>query len=129
MGATNYTHYTDNQIQLANAFKALGHPARIAIIEILSQFECLNLKDINSFIPLSQSNISRHCRELFNAGIIGVKNHYNNSFYHLNIPQIERIVEYLEHLHRKRGDLLPPPIIHLFKEIVIKPKVRKYVLT
>lgn len=129
MGATNYTHYTNNQIQIANAFKALGHPARIAIIEVLSQFEYLNLKDINSFIPLSQGNISRHCKELFKAGLIGVTNHMNNNFYHINIAQIEKIVVYLDHLHTKRGDLLPPPIIHLFKEIVIKPKVRKYVLT
>ena len=129
MGATNFTHYTDNQIQIANAFKALGHPARIAIIELLTQYDQLNIKDLNSFIPLAQGNISRHCKELFNAGILGITNYNNNSFYSINIKMIDKLVNYLEHIYEKRGDQSPPPYFHILKNIVLNPKIRLYNLT
>ncbi len=129
MGATNYKYYTDNQIQIAQAFKALGHPARIAILELLCQFDHLNIKDINSFIPISQSNLSRHCKELYLAGIIGQNNVASNTFYKLNTLQIQRMGEYIEQIERKRGDALPAPLLHLFKTFLIKPKIRSYPLT
>ncbi len=70
MGATKTEHFTKQQNQLAVIAKALGHPARIAIIEhLLKVNECI-CGDLVKEIPLSQPTISQHLKELKNAGII-----------------------------------------------------------
>jgi len=65
MGATKREFYTEDQIQMANMFKALGHPARIAILEKLAEDENLNCTNLHTLIPLAKSTISYHLKELF----------------------------------------------------------------
>ena len=129
MGATNFTYYSDNQIQAAKSFKALGHPARIAIIELLTQYDSLTLSDLNHFIPLSQSNLSRHCKELFQNGLLLQTTIGNSSHYQLNMIAIVPIIQYLEHIEAKKGGSIPPTILHLFKNIHLKAHIRRYPLT
>jgi len=70
MGATKTEHFTDKQNQIATIAKALGHPARIAIIEYLMKVnECI-CGDIVNELPLAQPTVSQHLKELKNAGII-----------------------------------------------------------
>lgn len=70
MGATKTDHFTDRQNQIANIAKALGHPARIAIIEYLMKVnECI-CGDIVNELPLAQPTVSQHLKELKNAGLI-----------------------------------------------------------
>jgi len=70
MGATKTEHFTDEQNQIASIAKALGHPARIAIIEYLLKVnECI-CGDIVNELPLAQPTVSQHLKELKNAGII-----------------------------------------------------------
>lgn len=70
MGATKTEHFTDQQNQIAKIAKALGHPARIAIIEYLMKVnECI-CGDIVNELPLAQPTVSQHLKELKNAGII-----------------------------------------------------------
>ena len=70
MGATKTEHFTDRQNQIATIAKALGHPARIAIIEYLMKVnECI-CGDIVNELPLAQPTVSQHLKELKNAGII-----------------------------------------------------------
>ncbi|MGQ7946607.1 ArsR/SmtB family transcription factor [Flavobacterium sp. WC2509] len=70
MGATKTEHFTDAQNQIASIAKALGHPARIAIIEYLLKVnECI-CGDIVNELPLAQPTVSQHLKELKNAGII-----------------------------------------------------------
>ena len=70
MGATKTEHFTDRQNQIANIAKALGHPARIAIIEYLMKVnECI-CGDIVNELPLAQPTVSQHLKELKNAGLI-----------------------------------------------------------
>nr|WP_314492185.1 metalloregulator ArsR/SmtB family transcription factor [uncultured Chryseobacterium sp.] len=70
MGATKTEHFTDKQNQIATIAKALGHPARIAIIEYLMNVnECI-CGDIVNELPLAQPTVSQHLKELKNAGII-----------------------------------------------------------
>ena len=70
MGATKTDHFTDNQNQLAVIAKALGHPARIAIMEYLLKVDTCICGDIVSELPLSQPTVSQHLKELKNAGLI-----------------------------------------------------------
>lgn len=70
MGATKTEHFTDKQNQIATIAKALGHPARIAIIEYLLKVnECI-CGDIVNELPLAQPTVSQHLKELKNAGLI-----------------------------------------------------------
>ena len=70
MGVTKTDHFTDKQNTLAMLFKALGHPARIAIIDyLLKKQECV-CGDIVDELPLAQPTISQHLKELKNAGLI-----------------------------------------------------------
>lgn len=70
MGATKTEHFTDRQNQIATIAKALGHPARIAIIEHLMKVNECVCGDIVNELPLAQPTVSQHLKELKNAGII-----------------------------------------------------------
>jgi ArsR family transcriptional regulator len=50
--------------------KALGHPARIAILKILAQRNTCFCGDITEIIPLAQSTVSQHLKALKTAGLI-----------------------------------------------------------
>ena len=70
MGITKTTQFTIEQNRKAELFKALGHPARIAIIEFIIQQNSCVCGDIVDELPLSQSTISQHLKELKSVGII-----------------------------------------------------------
>lgn len=70
MGATKTDHFTDRQNQIAVIAKALGHPARIAIIEYLLKVNTCITGDIVNELPLAQPTVSQHLKELKNAGLI-----------------------------------------------------------
>lgn len=56
--------------QLAEVAKALSHPARIAILKVLAQkTECI-CGEIVEVLPLAQSTVSQHLKELKTAGLI-----------------------------------------------------------
>ena len=56
--------------ELAEFAKALSHPARIAILKVLAQHnECI-CGDIVDELPLAQSTVSQHLKELKNAGLV-----------------------------------------------------------
>ncbi len=62
--------YTEEAKQLAGFCKALGHPARISIILLLLEKDTCFCGDIVKEIPLAQSTVSQHLKELKEAGII-----------------------------------------------------------
>lgn len=70
MGLTKTSDYTKEEMQLAAWAKALAHPARIAILNHLIQTrECI-CGDLVDVLPLSQSTVSQHLKELKDAGLI-----------------------------------------------------------
>src|ERR1700712_4593981 len=70
MGATKTEHFTDRQNEFATIAKALGHPARVAIIEYLLKVDTCICGDIVNELPLAQPTVSQHLKELKTAGII-----------------------------------------------------------
>ncbi len=70
MGASKSDFFTDNQNELATLFKALSHPARVAIIEYLLKVDTCICGDIVNELPLAQPTVSQHLKELKNANII-----------------------------------------------------------
>lgn len=70
MGITKTEEYTLEQNELALLAKALGHPARIAILQFLSHRTTCVCGDIVDELPLSQSTVSQHLKELKKVGLI-----------------------------------------------------------
>jgi ArsR family transcriptional regulator len=70
MGLTKSEIFTGKQNDLANVLKALGHPARIAILQhIIKANDCI-CGDLVNELGLAQATISQHLKELKNAGLI-----------------------------------------------------------
>lgn len=70
MGTTKTEIFTEEQNELASLAKALGHPARIAILEFLVKTNACFCGDIVDEIGLAQATVSQHLKELKKAGII-----------------------------------------------------------
>jgi DNA-binding transcriptional ArsR family regulator len=70
MGLTKTEGFTKTQIEIAALAKALGHPARLAIIQFLAQKKACICSAIVDELPLSQSTVSQHLKELKNVGLI-----------------------------------------------------------
>ena len=62
--------YSDDQVKLARFAKAMGHPARIKILEILSDRGCCYSGNIAEEFPIALSTLSQHLKELKSAGLI-----------------------------------------------------------
>ncbi|RUA23928.1 MAG: ArsR family transcriptional regulator [Bacteroidetes bacterium] len=67
---TEDINYEARTEELAMFAKALGHPTRIEILEILEKQSCCFTGDLVDILPLAQSTISQHLKELKNAGLI-----------------------------------------------------------
>lgn len=94
MGATKTEYFTEQQNKMANIAKALGHPARIAIIEYLLRVnECI-CGDIVNELPLAQPTVSQHLKELKNAGIIKGNIEGNSVCYCIDEKTIEILNSY-----------------------------------
>jgi DNA-binding transcriptional ArsR family regulator len=70
MGLSKTEEFTVKDNKLAKYAKALGHPARIAILQLLIKRDECVCGDIVDELPLSQSTVSQHLKELKEAGLI-----------------------------------------------------------
>lgn len=62
--------YTTKQEQIARFAKAMGHPARMAILEFLTKQDICFFGDIHEVLPISKATVSQHLKELKEAGLI-----------------------------------------------------------
>lgn len=70
MGATKSYEFSIEENKIATIAKALAHPARIAILNLLAKRSSCMCGDIVEELPLSQSTVSQHLKELKEAGLI-----------------------------------------------------------
>ncbi len=70
MAATKTADFTTEQLRLAEIFKALAHPARIAIMEYLMRKGTCVCGDIVLELPLAQSTVSQHLKVLKEVGLV-----------------------------------------------------------
>ena len=70
MGLTKTEEFTVKDNKIALYAKALAHPARVAILQLLLKKQSCICGDIVGELPLSQSTVSQHLKELKNAGLI-----------------------------------------------------------
>jgi len=101
MGATKTDHFTDEQNTIAILFKAMGHPARVAILEYLNNVNTCICGDIVNELPLAQPTVSQHLKELKNAGLITGNIEGNSICYCIDEKAIERINSYFTNFSGK----------------------------
>ena len=70
MGITKTDSFSSKLLERANVLKALGHPARLAIVQHLLEQETCVCGELVIKLPLAQATVSQHLRELKQAGII-----------------------------------------------------------
>src|SRR5579872_4406976 len=70
MGITKSEEFTVKDNKIAAYAKALAHPARVAILQVLIKKQNCICGDIVDELPLSQSTVSQHLKELKESGII-----------------------------------------------------------
>ena len=61
---------TERQKRLARYAKALGHPVRVYIMEMVSSQSCCYSGDLSDVLPIAKSTLSQHLKELKEAGLI-----------------------------------------------------------
>ena len=101
MGATKTEHFNKNQNSVSTLLKALGHPARIAIVEYLLKVDACICGDIVNELPLAQPTVSQHLKELKNAGIVKGEVEGNAVCYCLNEKALEKLKLYFTGLADK----------------------------
>jgi len=70
MGVTKSYEFSIKENRLAKYAKALAHPARVSILKLLASKQTCVCGDIVEELPLSQSTVSQHLKELREAGLI-----------------------------------------------------------
>jgi ArsR family transcriptional regulator len=70
MAQRKIDEFKDSEVKLAEIAKALSHPARIKILQILSERNACICGEIVEILPLSQATVSQHLKELKKVGLI-----------------------------------------------------------
>jgi ArsR family transcriptional regulator len=92
MGVTKTAGFSEQHNKTALVLKAMGHPARLAIVEHLLAIKSCICGDLVDKLPLSQATISQHLKELKAAEIIRGTIEGNSICYCLN----PKIFDFLE---------------------------------
>jgi ArsR family transcriptional regulator, arsenate/arsenite/antimonite-responsive transcriptional repressor len=61
---------TEEQQKAARYAKAMGHPIRMYVLELLSKQSCCYSGDLTEVLPIAKSTLSQHLKELKDAGLI-----------------------------------------------------------
>lgn len=101
MGVTKTEHFSTRQINMAQMAKALGHPARLAILEHLLKVPACICNDLVNELPLAQPTISQHLKELKNAGWIKGNIEGNSICYCIDEKAMQAFQKYLQSLSEK----------------------------
>ena len=96
MGASKSDSFSNEHNEMASLFKALSHPARIAIVEYLLSVDSCICGDIVDVLPLAQPTVSQHLKELKNANIIKGSIEGTAICYCLNQETISTIENYFK---------------------------------
>lgn len=98
MGRSKTDHFTEQQNQIALIAKALGHPARVAIIDHLLKVNACIGNAILEEIPLAQPTISQHLKVLRDANLIKGTIDGNAICYCINEATFELLNTYFKNI-------------------------------
>jgi len=61
---------SEDQKAMARYAKAMGHPIRMYVLDLLSKQTCCYSGDLTEVLPIAKSTLSQHLKELKDAGLI-----------------------------------------------------------
>jgi len=61
---------SEDQKAMARFAKAMGHPIRMYVLDLLSKQSCCYSGDLTEVLPIAKSTLSQHLKELKDAGLI-----------------------------------------------------------
>ena len=96
MGAIKDGAYNENQKNLALIAKAIGHPARVGILQELGKQQNCQCGQLAETIGLAQSTMSQHLKELKYAGIIKGSIDESKACYCLSEDKLQELVTFLQ---------------------------------
>ncbi len=106
MTTNKKSEFTEAEQQLAEFAKALGHPARVAILKVLAQQQTCLCGQIVDVLPLAQSTVSQHLKTLLDAGLISGTVDGPKSCYCINWPVFEEFEaifrQFFDHANSKK---------------------------
>ena len=88
----------------AKVLKALAHPARLKLIDVLSEHDEVCVCELTDVIGTDMSTVSRHLSQLKNAGIVESEKHGQMVFYRLKVKCLTKLfncIESVVHGHLK----------------------------
>jgi DNA-binding transcriptional ArsR family regulator len=93
MAANKKELFNKKENELADFANAISHPARIAILKELARRDTCICGEIVEVIPLAQSTVSQHLKELLNAGLITGTVDGAKSCYCINWPVFSKFCD------------------------------------
>ena len=98
MAISKTEEFTKTEVEIAEIAKALSHPARIKILKILNDLSSCMVGSIVEILPLSQSTVSQHLKELKRVGLIKGEIEGPKICYCINSEVLENAKEELNNL-------------------------------
>lgn len=96
MGLTKRVGFKQDVNDVANVFKALGHPARIQIMNVLLNTKTATCGEIVEVLPLAQSTVSKHLLELKKAELINISFLGKNSIYSVEKSKLIILSQFID---------------------------------
>lgn len=95
MGVTKRVDFKEDINNIAEVFKALGHPARIQIMNILLREQSCSCGNIVKILPLAQSTVSNHLLELKKANLINITFSGKSSIYSVEKDKLNVLNQFI----------------------------------
>lgn len=95
MGITKSDQFTSEQNEMAEVLKALGHPARIAILQYVLQLKACVCTALVEELPLAQATVSQHLKVLKDVGLIQGTIEGTSICYCINPKKVQEVVQFL----------------------------------
>ncbi len=111
MAQSKVEFFEEFSLRLSGFNKALAHPARLAILETIAKNEICNCGEIVDTLPLAQSTVSQHLKELKKCGIIVSETEGSKSCYSINWNELEDNFGKLTGFANKLKDMQPYTVV------------------
>lgn len=92
MAFNKKAYFSDTSQELAGYARVLAHPARIEILRFLARQQDCICGDVVETLPLAQSTVSQHLKEMTQAGLIQVRSDGIKSYYCIDKKKFENFV-------------------------------------
>jgi ArsR family transcriptional regulator len=105
MNRNKKTHFPEDTQRIARVFKALSHPARIEILRVLAERQQCVCGEIVEILPLAQSTVSQHLKELKEAELIKGEIEGAKSCYCINWEEYDEFFQSFSNLYENMNQL------------------------